>query len=128
VTPFVLAGFLARLLAGHLAGLKIKQQDFLSDQRNIFSFAFNKNVCSLFLVLFGPNEIQNFGLVNFGLIVLAIFGLIFVIRHTNTTLVTRGSAALCTLVTWVVLNASRDGFFNPLKPNSQDYTNTSFFV
>jgi hypothetical protein len=27
-----------------------------------------------------------------------------------------------TLVTWVVLIASRDGFFNPLKPNSQDYT------
>jgi hypothetical protein len=25
-------------------------------------------------------------------------------------------------VTWVVLIASRDGFFNPLKPNSQDYT------
>jgi hypothetical protein len=37
--------------------------------------------------------------------------------------VTRGSAALRTLVTWVVLIASRDGFFNPLKPNSQDYTN-----
>jgi hypothetical protein len=35
---------------------------------------------------------------------------------------TRGSAALRTLVTWVVLIASRDGFFNPLKPNSQDYT------
>jgi hypothetical protein len=43
----------------------------------------------------------------------------------NTTLVTRGSAALRTLVTWVVLIASRDGFFNPLKPNSQDYTNVS---
>jgi hypothetical protein len=41
----------------------------------------------------------------------------------NTTLVTRGSAALRTLVTWVVLIASRDGFCNPLKPNSQDYTN-----
>jgi hypothetical protein len=27
-------------------------------------------------------------------------------------------------VTWVVLIASRDGFFNPLKPNSQDYHNT----
>jgi hypothetical protein len=40
----------------------------------------------------------------------------------NTTLVTRGSAALRTLVTWVVLIASRDGFCNPLKPNSQDYT------
>jgi hypothetical protein len=26
------------------------------------------------------------------------------------------------LVTWVVLIASRDGFCNPLKPNSQDYT------
>jgi hypothetical protein len=38
-------------------------------------------------------------------------------------IVTRGSAALRTLVTWVVLIASRDGFFNPLKPNSQDYTN-----
>jgi hypothetical protein len=28
---------------------------------------------------------------------------------------------LVLLVTWVVLIASRDGFFNPLKPNSQDY-------
>jgi hypothetical protein len=28
----------------------------------------------------------------------------------------------------VVLIASRDGFFNPLKPNSQDYTNLSIFV
>jgi hypothetical protein len=36
----------------------------------------------------------------------------------------RGSAALRTLVTWVVLIASRDGFCNPLKPNTQDYTNT----
>jgi hypothetical protein len=42
----------------------------------------------------------------------------------NTTLVTRGSAALRTLVTWVVLIASRDGICNPLKPNSQDYTST----
>jgi hypothetical protein len=40
-----LAGLLARHLAGHLAGLKIKQQDFLKvikeNPRNIyFSFAF----------------------------------------------------------------------------------------
>jgi hypothetical protein len=39
---------------------------------------------------------------------------------------TRGSAALRTLVTWVVLIASRDGFCNPLKPNSLDYHSYEF--
>jgi hypothetical protein len=46
-------------------------------------------------------------------------------RHSS--LVTRGSAALRTLVTWVVLIASRDGFFNPLKPITQDYHITALF-
>jgi hypothetical protein len=44
------------------------------------------------------------------------------LRHWNDN-VTRGSAALRTLVTRVVLIASRDGFCNPVKPNSQDYHN-----
>jgi hypothetical protein len=42
------------------------------------------------------------------------------LESINTTLVTRGSATLGTLVTRLVLIASRDRFFNPLKLNSQD--------
>jgi hypothetical protein len=46
----------------------------------------------------------------------------------NTTQVTRGSAALRTLVTWVVLIASRDGFMEFYTSLTLFYTKMSFKI